>query len=211
MRVQTVPIGKRAMKSRWRGWLYRGLKRLFDIGVALAALLVLFLPMVIIAVMIRLDSPGAALFRQERLGRDGVPFTMYKFRSMRIDAEENGPQWAEKNDVRCTKFGRLLRVSRLDELPQLLNILKGDMSFVGPRPERKCFYEEFEKYIPGFKERLKVKPGLTGYAQINGGYDLRPEEKIVFDMAYIDCQSVMLDMYCFFKTIGVVFSHDGAR
>ena len=114
----------------------------------------LWLPMLLIALAVRMDSPGPALFAQERLGKDGKPFTMYKFRSMCLNAEANGPQWAAKNDCRCTKVGRFLRKSRMDELPQLWNILKGEMSFVGPRPERSCFYDEFETYIPHFRKRL---------------------------------------------------------
>ncbi|MCD7860266.1 MAG: sugar transferase [Firmicutes bacterium] len=167
--------------------------------------------MLIIAAVVRLDSPGPALFRQERLGKGGIPFIMYKFRSMYVDAEENGPQWAQKNDHRCTRVGRFLRSTRLDELPQLVNILLGQMSFVGPRPERACFYDEFEAYIPGFHNRLAVKPGLTGYAQVNGGYDLKPEEKIVLDMQYIEARSVKMDLSCIFKTVKLVFTHEGAR
>ena len=136
---------------------------------------------------------------------------MVKFRSMGINAEENGPQWADKDDDRCTKVGRVLRKFRLDELPQVWNILKGDMSCVGPRPERPCFYEEFETYIHGFRNRLAVKPGLTGLAQVNGGYDLLPEEKIVLDMEYIANRSLLLDLKCLLKTVGLVFTHHGAR
>lgn len=121
---------------------------------------------------------GRPDFKQERLGINGKPFMIYKFRSMRLDAEENGPQWADEQDPRCTHFGQILRRTRLDELPQLYNILRGDMSFVGPRPERAYFYREFEKYIPGFSNRLLVTPGLTGYAQVNGGYSLKPEERL---------------------------------
>lgn len=121
-------------------YTYLFLKRTFDAVVSAVLIVLLALPMLFIAILIRLDSPGPALFRQERLGKDGQPFTILKFRSMRLDAEENGPQWADKDDPRCTHLGRGLRKSRLDELPQLWNILKGDMSFVGPRPERKCFY-----------------------------------------------------------------------
>jgi lipopolysaccharide/colanic/teichoic acid biosynthesis glycosyltransferase len=108
-------------------------------------------------------------------------------------------------------LGAKLRKSRLDELPQLFNILKGDMSIVGPRPERACFYDEFEKYIPHFRQRLTVRPGLTGHAQVNGGYDLKPEEKIVYDMEYIANRSLRMDIQCIWKTVLVVFSHDGAR
>ena len=130
---------------------------------------------------------------------------------MRLNAEENGPQWADEQDPRCTHFGQILRRTRLDELPQLYNILRGDMSFVGPRPERAYFYREFEKYIPGFSNRLLVTPGLTGYAQVNGGYSLKPEEKIIYDMEYIERQSIILDIRCLLETVHIVFSHEGAR
>ena len=130
---------------------------------------------------------------------------------MVVDAEKNGPQWAEKDDDRCTKVGRFLRATRLDELVQLFNILKGDMSFVGPRPERECFYNKFEQYIPGFSQRLYVVPGLTGVAQINGGYDLEPQEKVIWDLKYIKSRSFLLDLKVIFKTVCVVFTHNGAR
>ena len=204
----TVYIALPRIQERWT---YLLVKRLFDSFSALIGLIVLAIPMAIIALLIVLDSPGGAIFKQERLGKDGQPFTILKFRSMRLDAEENGPQWADKDDPRCTHFGRVLRKSRLDELPQLWNILKGDMSFVGPRPERKCFYDQFETYIHGFHNRLVVKPGLTGWAQVNGGYDLKPEEKIVFDMEYIQKQSLGLDLKCILKTVKLVFTHKGAR
>ena len=204
--VKTVPEVK---VSGTRGYLL--FKRVCDIFVSFGALMVLWFPMVIVGVLIRVDSDGPALFCQERLGKNGRPFTMYKFRSMRMDAELNGPQWASKDDCRCTKVGRVLRKSRIDELPQLINILRGDMSFVGPRPERACFYDEFEKYIPHFRQRLLVQPGLTGHAQVNGGYELKPEEKIVYDLEYIANRSVKMDLQCLWKTVMVVFSHDGAR
>ena len=142
--------------------LYLITKRVFDIVCSFLGLLILAIPMMIIALIVI----------------NGKPFMIYKFRSMCLDAEENGPQWADEQDPRCTHFGQILRRTRLDELPQLYNILRGDMSFVGPRPERAYFYREFEKYIPGFSNRLLVTPGLTGYAQVNGGYSLKPEEKI---------------------------------
>jgi len=186
-------------------------KRLFDIVVAFVAGILCLIPMGVIAIMIRLDSKGDAIFKQERLGKNGKPFTMYKFRTMVQNAEANGPQWADPNDRRCTKLGRMLRNTRLDELPQLWNILMGDMSFVGPRPERGYFYNEFEKYIPGFRNRLLVKPGLTGLAQINGGYELRPEEKLVYDMEYIAKRSIWLDLSCIFRTVKLIFTHEGAR
>ena len=192
-----------------KGYLF--IKRLADFLLAFIGLAVLLIPMLIIALVIRLDSPGPALFMQERLGKNGKPFIMVKFRSMRMDAEANGPQWAQKNDYRCTKVGRFLRHSRLDELPQLVNILAGEMSFVGPRPERACFYDEFETYIPHFRQRLLVRPGLTGHAQVNGGYELKPEEKIVYDLEYIANRSLRMELKCIWQTVRVVFSHDGAR
>ena len=190
---------------------YLIVKRVFDITVAVLAGILLLFPMIVIAILIRIDSKGPAIFCQERLGENGKPFVMFKFRSMRLDAESDGPQWAEKNDDRCTKIGRILRSSRLDELPQLINILKGEMSIVGPRPERAYFYDEFEKYIPNFRDRLLVRPGLTGHAQVNGGYDLLPEEKIVYDMEYIAKRSIKLDLECILKTVLVIFSRNGAR
>ena len=190
---------------------YLRTKRLFDIVVSLLSLVVLFVPMAIIGAWVWLDSKGPALFKQERLGKNGVPFTMYKFRTMYIDAEENGPQWAKSDDERCTRLGRMLRKTRLDELPQLYNILVGDMSFVGPRPERQYFYEIFETYIPGFRLRMMVRPGLTGHAQVNGGYDLLPEEKIVYDMEYIRKRSWRMDVQCLLKTVMVVLTRDGSR
>lgn len=190
---------------------YLVVKRIFDVVVAAIASALLLVPMAILAILIRIDSEGPALFCQERLGKNGKPFVMYKFRSMRMDAEADGPKWANKDDERCTKLGKVLRSSRLDELPQLINILKGDMSFVGPRPERAYFYDEFEKYIPNFRDRLLVLPGLTGHAQVNGGYELLPEEKIVYDMEYIANRSWKMDCLCMLKTVAVVFSREGAR
>ena len=192
-----------------RGYLFA--KRMLDIVASLGAIIVLFVPMLVVGALIWAESPGPALFKQERLGKDGKPFMMYKFRSMRVDAEVEGPQWARKNDDRCTRVGLFLRKSRIDELPQLWNILKGEMSLVGPRPERRHFYDEFETYIPGFRNRLLVQPGLTGLAQVNGGYELLPEEKIVYDMEYIRTRTFWLDMKCIFRTVKIVFSHRGAR
>ncbi len=190
---------------------YLAVKRGFDLVVSLVGLLVFFIPMLLIAAVIRMDSPGNPIFKQERLGKNGRPFYIYKFRSMRIDAEANGPQWAAERDSRCTRVGRFLRKTKLDELPQLYNICRGDMSFVGPRPERQFFYEEFEKYIKGFSNRLLVTPGLTGYAQVNGGYQLRPEEKILYDMEYIENRSIRMDLRCILKTVWVVLTGKGTR
>lgn len=191
--------------------VYQAVKRLFDVVVSALALLILGIPMLLLMPVIRADSPGPAIFRQERLGKDGKPFVIYKYRTMQMDAERDGPQWARVHDVRCTKLGRLLRRGHIDELPQLVNVLRGEMSLVGPRPERACFYQEFERYIRGFSQRLQVTPGITGWAQINGGYELLPEEKILFDMEYIRHRSVMFDIRCLLGTVRVAFRHDGAR
>lgn len=190
---------------------YLFFKRMFDLCVSVVALVLCAIPFALIAIAIRLDSRGPALFMQERLGKGGKPFKIVKFRSMVVDAEANGAIWAVKNDVRITRVGRLLRKTRLDELPQLWNILLGHMSFVGPRPERQIFYDNFERNIPHFKYRLFVKPGLTGLAQINGGYDLLPDEKILFDLGYIERRSFFFDLKCIFKTLPLVVNHKGAR
>lgn len=191
--------------------VYNFIKRAFDLCASLAAFIVLCIPMLIIAVLIRLDSRGDAIFKQERLGKDGKVFTMYKFRTMCENAEKDGARWADANDERCTRLGKYLRKLRFDEWPQLINIIKGDMSIVGPRPERACFYEEFETYIDGFHQRLAVKPGLTGWAQVNGGYELKPEEKIIFDLEYIENCSVWMDIKIIFLTVAVVLGCKGAR
>ena len=191
--------------------IYELCKRVFDIAAAFLMGIILVIPMLLIAGYVRLDSRGPAIFKQERLGLNGKPFTIYKFRTMYTNAEENGPQWAERIDYRCTRAGHILRKTRLDELPQLWNIFIGDMSFVGPRPERAFFYEKFETYIDGFSNRMVVKPGLTGWAQVNGGYDLKPEEKIVYDMEYIRQRSITVDIKCILMTVKLVFTHEGAR
>ena len=192
--------------------VYSFFKRFFDIVLSLFALIVLLILMLIIAVIVKLTSPGSVLYKQERLGKDGVSFEIIKFRSMYADAENNGAQWSDgENDERITPFGKFLRRTRMDELPQFAQILTGKMSLVGPRPERECFYEKFETYIHGFSERLKVKPGLTGLAQVSGGYDLRPEEKVVYDIEYIKKRSLWLDLKCILLTVRIIFSHNGAR
>jgi exopolysaccharide biosynthesis polyprenyl glycosylphosphotransferase len=192
-----------------KGYLF--LKRAADIVASLLVLILALVPMLFLAAAIKLDSKGPVLYKQERLGKDGKPFLIFKFRSMYTDAEKDGPQWADRVDNRCTRVGRFIRKTRLDELPQAWNILKGEMSLVGPRPERAYFYDQFETYIHGFRHRLLVKPGLTGLAQVNGGYDLEPEEKIIYDMEYIKHRSVKMDLHCIFKTIRLIFTHEGAR
>lgn len=186
-------------------------KRVLDIAAALLGLVVLSPLMLFAAVGVRLESRGPVIFKQERLGLFGKTFVIYKFRSMRIDAENGGPAWAKKNDGRVTRFGRFIRKYHLDELPQLVNILRGDMTMVGPRPERAYFYDRFERDIPEFADRLAVKPGLTGWAQVNGGYDIGPQEKCRYDKEYIRSMSFWMDLSILFKTVSVVFRGLGAR
>lgn len=199
--IEVERIDPVALPDR-RGYLF--VKRVADVTLSLAALAVLAVPMAVIALAVKLDSPGPVFYRQERLGKNGKPFQLVKFRSMRIDAEKAGAQWAKEHDPRVTRMGHIMRVCRLDELPQFWGVVKGDLSLVGPRPERAVFYDAFEKYIPGFKQRLIVTPGITGLAQVNGGYDLKPSEKIVFDLEYIKKQSFFLDIRILIKTVFVM-------
>lgn len=206
-KIQVERIGKVKRKP-----FFAFVKRSFDFISSFLALVVFCLPMLIVAIVIKCDSKGPVIYKQERLGLNGKPFMLYKFRSMRADAEAcSGAKWADKNDDRVTRVGKFMRKTRIDELPQLFNIFSGKMSIIGPRPERKIFYDQFAEYIDGFEERLKVKPGLSGLAQVSGGYDLKPEEKIVYDIEYIKKRSIWMDIKIIFKTIAVVFSHDGAR
>ncbi len=192
--------------------VYNLIKRIFDVLASFFGLVLLMIPMVFIGIAIKCSTKGCVLFFQERLGLNGKKITIIKFRTMYADAEKNGAQWSEgDSDSRIYPFGRFLRKTRLDELPQLWNVLKNDMSIVGPRPERECFHKEFETYVHGFSERLKVKPGLTGLAQINGGYDLRPEEKVKYDVEYIKNRSLWNDFVIMAKTFGVVFKKAGAK
>lgn len=190
---------------------YRFTKRCFDVVASSCALVILAIPMLVIAIAIKRDSEGPVFYCQERLGRDGVPFKLIKFRSMRTDAEANGAQWAQENDPRITKVGHFIRNTRLDEVPQFAQVVTGKLSLIGPRPERAIFYEEFEKYIPGFKQRLYVRPGISGLAQVKGGYDFLPEEKIVYDLEYIKKRSVGMDIKLMFETLAVVFRREGAH
>ena len=147
---------------------------------------------------IKATSRGSIFFGQERVGLDGVPFTLFKFRTMVPDAEAaTGPKWATSDDPRITKVGRILRKTRIDELPQLLNVLKGEMSLIGPRPERPVFVEQFEREIPYYRERVGVRPGITGWAQVRQGYAASAEEtkeKLAYDLFYLKNQSFMLDL-----------------
>ena len=185
-------------------------KRVFDVALA-AVLFVVTLPvMLLVALAVRLTSRGPVLFRQERLGKDRRPFTMLKVRTMRVGAEAaTGPVLATTNDPRVTWLGRWLRAARLDELPQLWNVLRGDMSFVGPRPERPEFVFVFERDIHGYVERFKVRPGLTGYAQVNGEYHTSAATKLKYDLAYIYNRSLWLDFKILSETVKVIMTRKG--
>ncbi|WJQ05439.1 sugar transferase [Geobacillus stearothermophilus] len=165
---------------------YPYVKRFLDILLSLLALPIAIPIILIFAVIIKLETPGPAFFLQERVGLHGKYFKVIKLRSMGVNAEQNGAQWAAKNDPRVTKVGAFIRKTRIDELPQLFNVLKGDMSLIGPRPERPMFTAQFNEEIPGFIDRLQVKPGITGWAQVNGGYDITPKEKLELDRYYIN-------------------------
>lgn len=175
-------------------------------------LLIITVPICILAcIAIYVELRVNPIYTQKRVGLNGRVFKIYKLRSMYMDAEKDGPKWASENDERITKIGRIIRKTRIDELPQLVNILKRDMSFIGPRPERPEFIKEFIKYIPDFNDRLLVKPGITGWAQVNGGYSLTPKEKLEFDKYYIKNRGFKLDLLILIKTIIVIFTRHGAR
>jgi exopolysaccharide biosynthesis polyprenyl glycosylphosphotransferase len=188
-------------------------RRVLDIicGLIISAIFVVVFPFVAIA--IKLDSPGSIFYKQERVGLNGNKFTIYKLRSMVQNAERNGQaQWAVKGDSRITKVGNFIRKTRLDELPQVINVLKGEMSMVGPRPERQQFMEKLESQIPNFSTRLAVKPGLTGWAQVNYGYGSTVEDakiKLNYDLYYCQHQSLALNLQILLRTFAVVLKMQG--
>ena len=179
------------------------IKRSIDVVLSAAVLIVLAMPMALIAALIRLTSPGPVFYSQERMGLDGKAFTVFKFRSMYVDAEDRtGPVWARDNDPRTTPLGTWLRRLDLDELPQFWNVLRGDMSIVGPRPERPFFVEQFKHRIPQYMLRHKVKAGITGWAQVNGWRgNTSLEKRIEYDLYYIENWSVRLDIKIMWLTV----------
>lgn len=198
-----------------RGNFRNFVKRLFDVVIS-AVMLALTAPiMLITALLIKIDSPGPVFFRQTRVGECGKPFDVYKFRSMRADAEKDGkPQWAKKKDSRVTRIGRIIRSLRIDELPQIFNVMKGDMSLVGPRPERPYFVRQLIKEIPYYSTRHSVKPGITGWAQIRYSYGASvhdAKEKLQYDLYYVKNHTLFLDLIILFQTAQVVLFGRGAR
>ncbi len=179
-------------------------------------LLIIFFPLILItAIAIKLDSRGPVFFLQRRVGENEILFDLYKFRSMMENAEkETGPIWAEKDDPRVTRIGAIIRKFRIDELPQLWNVFKGDMSFVGPRPERPFFVEKLKKTVPYYKERSSIKPGITGWAQVNypyGSSEADAVEKLKLDLFYVKNMSIAIDLMIIFKTIKIVLLGKGSR
>ena len=191
----------------------RLLKRGLDLIGGLIFGLIFLLALPLVALAIKLDSKGPIFYSQERLGLHGQRFTVFKFRSMVKDAERDGKaQWAVKNDIRITNVGAFIRKTRLDELPQVLNVLRGDMSLVGPRPERPQFIDKLQKQIPFYRTRLAAKPGLTGWAQVNYGYGSTTEDaliKLQYDLFYLKHQSAWFDLKILLRTIGVVLKMKG--
>ncbi len=198
-------------KSRTR----RFLKRIMDLIVSTVFLILLSPVIIATAILIKIDSKGPVIFSQERVGKNRKVYMVFKFRSMVVEAEKlSGPVWAEDNDSRITRVGKVIRRWRIDELPQLWNVLKGDMSFVGPRPEREFFVKKLEDIIPYFAERFSTKPGITGWAQVSYGYGASVEdaiEKLNYDLFYIKNMSIFMDLMIILRTIKIVLFGKGVR
>jgi lipopolysaccharide/colanic/teichoic acid biosynthesis glycosyltransferase len=196
------PAGAEAARDR-----YLPVKHAFDFAAAALGLALIWPVMAIIAAGVRLSSPGPVFYRQVRLGRGRRPFLLYKFRSMRVDAEKEGPRWADRCDPRSTRFGAFLRRTHLDELPQLFNVLRGEMSLVGPRPERPVFVHDLQQRLAGYSMRMEVRPGITGLAQINQPPDLSIDDvriKLAYDLNYLQRCSLRTDMAILAGTVGML-------
>jgi sugar transferase (PEP-CTERM system associated) len=197
------------------GPVVNAIRRGADLMISVAFLIATLPLMLVVAGLIKLDSPGPVFYRQERIGLHGRVFTLLKFRSMRTDAEAEGkPRWAARNDSRVTRVGAFIRSTRIDELPQLINVLRGEMSFIGPRPERPHFVEELARDIPLYRDRAYVKPGITGWAQVNFPYGASVEDarqKLSYDLYYVKNRSLFLDLLILVSTIRVILFQEGAR
>lgn len=190
------------------GDMYTKIKRGMDIVFSGLFLLAGAIPLLVVALLVKIDSKGPALFKQERLGKDGKPFWIYKFRSMVVGAEKTGSGvYSGKNDARVTKIGKILRATSIDELPQLINILKGEMSFIGPRPALTYHPWKFEEYTEEQKKMFVVRPGVTGWAQVNGRKEVEWPKRIEMNVWYVEHMSFLLDVKIFFKTILKVFTN----
>ena len=216
-----VPI--ESLKASWliygdgfrQTWLRTFVKRTFDLTVATVLLLAIFPVMAAVALLIALESGFPLIYRQERVGHRGIPYTVLKFRSMKKDAESDGrPAWAVPNDARVTSLGHFIRRSRIDELPQLINVFKGEMSLVGPRPERPVFVKMLTEQVPFYSVRHSVKPGITGWAQVRYSYGANVEQsmrKLEYDLYYVKNHTVFLDFLILLETVRVVLMGEGAR
>ena len=196
------------------GNIDHALKRTFDVVVSMIIVIFSAPILLVTAVIILVTDPGPVFYRQQRIGLHGKPFNIIKFRSMRVDAERGGPQWAGQNDPRITPVGRVIRATRIDEIPQVLNVLKGDMSFVGPRPERGVFVDALTEEIPYYSERHQVKPGITGWAQLNYPYGASVDDarkKLQYDLYYVKNYSIFLDLLIIIQTVRVVLWPHGVR
>ena len=192
--------------------MYRNIKRILDILFSAILLVLGAIPLLIVALIIKIDSPGEALFKQERLGLNGKTFKIYKFRSMCVGAEKKGSGvYSGKNDARVTRVGKIIRATSIDELPQLIDILIGNMSLVGPRPERVEHVEKYTEDLAEFEYRLKVRGGLTGYAQIYGKYNTSPYDKLQLDLIYIQNYSIFLDIKLILMTIKIMFMKESTE
>jgi sugar transferase (PEP-CTERM system associated) len=190
------------------------MKRVVDIAVSSCGLLTMSPLFLLVAFMIKVESPGPVIYRQARVGLRGRPFLIWKFRSMRQDAEKSGPQWAQAEDPRISRVGRWLRKARIDEFPQLVNVLRGEMSLVGPRPERPVFVQDLRKIIPFYDLRHTVRPGITGWAQVKFHYGASVEDahmKLQYDLYYVKRSSFALDMRILAQTVRVVLVGEGAQ
>jgi sugar transferase (PEP-CTERM system associated) len=197
-----------------RSIVFKRIKRGLDVILSIIGLAVSIPVNVLVSVAIKVDSPGSVLYKQERVGKDGRIFHLLKFRSMRKDAEPDGPVWADVGDDRTTRVGKVIRKMRLDEIPQMVNVLRGEMSFVGPRPERPFFVEQLRKELPYYFQRHTVKPGITGWAQIKYPYGASKEdalEKLKYDYYYIKHMSLIFDLMVMMETIKTVLLGRGAR
>lgn len=207
--------GLLSMLVRFARRRFQEFKRGMDVLLSLVGLLIASPFLLLASILIKVTSPGPIFFKQERVGKDGVIFDMYKLRTMKVDAEKNtGPVWAQENDPRLTIMGKILRKAHIDEIPQLINTLRGEMSIVGPRPERPVFVKELSEKIIDYDKRLKVKPGITGLAQVLHKYDETIEDvkkKIKYDLLYIRKMCLMVDLRILARTFLVVLTGKGAR
>lgn len=199
--------------SKFDAKFYLILKRMFDVFMGILLLPILIFATIFIGILIKIDSKGPVFFIQERSGLNNNSFKIFKYRTMCTDRNLHSQftGWTEENDPRITRVGKVLRRFRIDELPQALNLLIGNMSLVGPRPETVALTEKFSKEIPNFSKRMQVKPGITGFAQVNGGYDLSPSEKLKYDLEYIVNFGLRMDIFILFKTVSVILFGKGSR